>query len=410
MTASAPTAPIPVESSPEPPPLFVERVLRRGRLGVAFRLLLALPQFIVVYVLSLVGTLVLVVGWFAALILGRLPEPIAEFLSHVIRYTVRVSAYALLLTDEYPPFQLLPEDYPVRVELAPGKLNRLAVLFRLILLIPAQIVASVALVGWELASFFIWLLVLVLGRVPASLFDATTALLRYSFRYYAYYWLVTAAYPWGLFGDRPDPVAPRPATLPYEAVGQAPSGMLAPEAVPGEPAVPGSTEELEPPGPARRLVLSSGAKRLVILFLVLGAGSLVVSGIVSASVAGGTVSETRALSDVTAAYNTLTSEVQKYQQDVAACNQELSCVQRADSELADASETFATNVERVDFPASARDEGKELVRVSHQFADALRGLASATSPEEYTRLAAGLEQVGNSVDQRYQELVSELTS
>jgi hypothetical protein len=65
------------EHEPAPPPLLVERVLRRGRLSVAFRLLLAVPQFIVLYVLALVGWLLLIVGWFAALIIGRLPDSIA---------------------------------------------------------------------------------------------------------------------------------------------------------------------------------------------------------------------------------------------------------------------------------------------------------------------------------------------
>ena len=405
MTASAATVPIPSQSSPEPPPMLIERVLTRGRLTVAFRLLLALPQFILLYVLTLVGSLVLIVGWFAALFLGRLPDGIADFLGQIVRYSVRVSAYVLLLTDRYPPFQLSAEDYPIRVELAPGRLNRLAVLFRLFLLIPAQIVLSLTLAGWVVASFFIWLLVLVLGRVPAALFDATTALLRYTFRYYAYYWLVTAAYPWGMFGDRPGLAEPRPAVPAAQAVAAAPAADL-PLA---EAAVAQPTAELEQPGPARRLVLSAGAKRLVLLFLVLGIGSQVAAGILSGTVAGGTVSQTRARNDVAAAHDTLTNQGQKYQQDVAACSQQLACVQRADGELAAALETFATQVDGVEFPAAARDEGAAMVRAAHDFAGALRGLVAAPSAQEYTRLATGVDQVSNSFDQRYQELVDELT-
>jgi hypothetical protein len=414
MTASAATTPIPVEGSPEPPPLLIERVLTRRRLTVAFRLLLALPQFVLVYVLTLVGSLVLIVGWFAALFLGRLPEGIADFLSQIIRYAVRVLAYTMLLTDEYPPFQFSAEDYPVRVELAPGGLNRLAVLFRLFLLIPAQIVLTLALAGWFLASFFIWLLVLVLGRVPGGLFDATTALLRYSFRYNAYYWLLTAAYPWGLFGDRPGTAAPQPVaqptqTAPAEAAAVGPTGEAALAGPTAEPAVDGPTAELEYPRPARRLVLSAGAKRLVLLFLVLGVASQVATGIVSGTVAGGTVSRATALSDVVAAHDRLNDRGQKYRQDIAACSQELRCVQRADGELAAALETFATDVDRVDFPASARDEGAAMVRAGREFAGGLRGLVAAPSAAEYTRLASGLDQVSNSFDQRYQELVNELT-
>jgi hypothetical protein len=409
----------------------VERVLRRGRLSVAFRLLLALPQFIALYVLSVVGSLILVVGWFAALVLGRLPDAIAEFLGHVIGYSARVSAYTLLLTDRYPPFQLIAEDYPVRVELAPGKLNRLAVLFRLILLIPAQIVASLVFIGLAVASFFIWLLVLVLGRVPGSLFDATTALVRYNVRCSAYYWLVTAAYPWGLFGDRPAPATPSgeaavaiPAAGPAAAAGQFPWAAPASEAMPGlaeampglaeampaGAAVAGRAEGLEPPRAARRLVLSAGAKGLVVLFLVLGAATEVASATVGAITAGSTASKAESLTAVAAAHDTLVSSGQKYQQDIAACNQQLRCVQAADGELAHAFEAFATEVDRLKFPSSAQDEGAEVQRAGRQFSRALQGLAAAPSVEEYTRLADDVDQISDSFDQRYAALVNELAS
>jgi len=157
-------------------------------------------------------------------------------------------------------------------------------------------------------------------------------------------------------------------------------------------------------------VLSAAAKRLVLLFLVLGVASQVATGIVSGTVAGRTVSKTKALSDVVAAHDTLDNKGQKYQQDVAACNQQLSCVQAADGELAAALETFAADVDRVKFPASARDEGAATVRAGREFAGALRGLVSASSAEEYTRLATDLDQVSSSFDQRYQALVTELTS
>jgi hypothetical protein len=406
-----------VGSAPEPPPLLVERILRRGRLSVAFRLLLALPQFIVLYVLSFVGSLFVVVGWFAALFLGRLPEPIAQFLCYFIGYSIRVYAYILLLTDQYPPFQLSAVDHPVRVELAPGRLNRLAVLFRLILVIPAQILASLVLLGYEVASFFIWLLILVLGRVPGSLFDATTALLRYTFRYYAYSWLLTAAYPWGLFGDRPTPagrgedaaVAMTPAG-PAHAAAQVPEAASVPGAVPAEAAFAGPTEEPEPSWTARRLVLSPGARRLVILILVLGVASLVTGTILGAISAGRTADDTKTLAAVVAAHDTLGSHIQKYQRDVAACNQQMRCVQSADGELAAAFEGFATEVDGLEFRASARDEAADVQRLARQFANALQGLVAAPSPAEYTRLGAGVDRIGTSFDQRYEALVDELRS
>jgi len=187
---------------PVQPGFFVERDLNRRRLTVAFRALLILPHAVVLYVLSLVGAFVSIAGWFAALVLGRLPAPIAGFLGDIVAYLARCQAYAMLITDQYPPFGFSAEGYPVGIELAPpGRLNRLAVLFRMILVIPAAILSGLITLGWTLLSFFIWLVVLVTGRTPGPVFDATAALVRYGTRYSAYFWLLTDAYPSGLFGD-----------------------------------------------------------------------------------------------------------------------------------------------------------------------------------------------------------------
>jgi Domain of unknown function (DUF4389) len=363
---------------------------------------------VVLYVLWLVGSIVGVVGWFAALVLGRLPEPIARYLCHLIRYTTRVYAYGWLLTDRYPPFRLSAEDYPVQVDLAPGRLNRLAVLFRLVLAIPASILSGLAAAGWSVAAFFIWLVVLVAGRVPGPLFDATTAVLRYSMRYNAYTWLVTAAYPWGLFGDRSVPPGP-----PEPAAGPGPAGV--PEAaVPGAATLAGPAEPLKPPrAPRGLLLLSAGAKRLVILFVVLGVAQWVGGGVVGAITGANAPTRAEALSAVTAAHNTLTGRIQQFRQQVAACGSaadRLSCVESADAQLADAAETFASQVDALEFPASAQDEAAEMVRVGHDFASVTGKLAAAPSPAEYTRLAADVDRLGNLFDQRYRALVGALAS
>lgn len=201
-----PTAPqtpewLPVLDIPEP--------ARQRRLTVLLRWLLLLPQFIVLAVFSFVATLTVIVGWFAALVLGRLPDPIARLLTGYVGYHARVTSSAMLLVDRYPPFALrAPADYPVQIELRPGRLNRLAVFFRLILAIPASIIESLATTGWFAVSFIIWLVVLIAGRMPRPLFEASAATMRYAMRLNAYIFLLTPAYPKRLFGDGPpDPAA-----------------------------------------------------------------------------------------------------------------------------------------------------------------------------------------------------------
>jgi Domain of unknown function (DUF4389) len=369
--------------------------------------LLVLPQIVVLYVLLLVGLVAVVLGWFAALVLGRLPEPLARYLCHLTRYTTRVYAYGWLLTDRYPPFRFSAEGYPVQVELAPGRLNRLAVLFRLFLAIPASSLAGLVVAGWAVAAFVIWLLVLVAGRVPGSLFDATTAVLRYNMRTTAYTWLVTAAYPWGPFGDQPVPPGlPAPAV----AVGAAGAPVMA---VPATAALAGPAEGLEPPrAPRGLLVLSAGAKGLVVLFLVLGVAQYVAGGVVSVTISSNASKATQARSDLTAAHNTLVGEIQQYQQQIAACGApvELSCIQAADREVADAVAAFATELRQIEFPAASQAEAAELGDLADQFATALRERAGAGSPEEYQRLAADDQQLGDSFDQQEQALVSSLSA
>jgi Domain of unknown function (DUF4389) len=71
--------------------------------------LLAIPHFIVLFFLSIGAFVAVVVAWFAILFTGRYPRGIFDFVEGVIRWSNRVTAYAVtLVTDQYPPFRLAP--------------------------------------------------------------------------------------------------------------------------------------------------------------------------------------------------------------------------------------------------------------------------------------------------------------
>jgi uncharacterized protein DUF4389 len=78
----------------------------RNRLTVAFRIILAIPQLIMVALLGLLGTIVLIIAFFAVLFTGHWPAGLRRFTVGVLRWWLRVEAYLLLLTDAYPPFSL----------------------------------------------------------------------------------------------------------------------------------------------------------------------------------------------------------------------------------------------------------------------------------------------------------------
>lgn len=83
---------------------MVPALEERNRLTVAFRLILAIPQFIVVALLTIGLLIVALIALFAVLFTGRWPAGLRQFAVGVGRWWLRVQAYTLLLTDDYPPF------------------------------------------------------------------------------------------------------------------------------------------------------------------------------------------------------------------------------------------------------------------------------------------------------------------
>ena len=68
---------------------------------------LAIPHYIVLAFLGIAVIVVVVIAWFAILFTGRYPRDLFDFVVGVFRWSLRVAAYACLLTtDLYPPFRL----------------------------------------------------------------------------------------------------------------------------------------------------------------------------------------------------------------------------------------------------------------------------------------------------------------
>jgi hypothetical protein len=69
--------------------------------------LLAIPHYIVLFVLGIGAVLVWICAWVIIVVTGQYPRPLFDYVVGVGRWALRVEAYAVLLvTDQYPPFRL----------------------------------------------------------------------------------------------------------------------------------------------------------------------------------------------------------------------------------------------------------------------------------------------------------------
>jgi len=399
---------------------------RQRRVTVLFRPLLVIPHYIVLYALGIAVEIVAVICWFAALFTGRLPDGLADFLVGWLRWSTRVFAYVGLLTDQYPPFTLTDADYPVRVSAAPGRLNRLAVLFRIILALPVAILVGILWSGVLLAGLVIWLIVLITGTMPGPAYQAVAAVVRFGARFYGYFYLMSGTYPGGLFGDPADadaaaaaagqvaagPAAVSPGAEPAQpdaARSAAPplDAAQPPAAQPGEAVQPGYEQPAYaapdaanraataswPADPrAWRLVLSSGAKQLVGLFIVLGSIVLVgyISvGVVAASHAATDATRVNAINSVSAAHAKLSRQLSGLSQQITACQSRsgvLSCVTKLDGQAAQDFGAFASAVRSTPVPPSAAAAADRLAAVTGQVQSAFQQLGTATSAAEYRKI------------------------
>ena len=170
---------------------------RLSRLLIFVKWLLAIPHYIAIYVLAIAADAVLIVSWFAVIILGRYPRLLFEFMVGFERWLTRVSAYVLLQTDRYPPFALADDPaYPVRLEVDyPERIARWRPLVHWLLAIPVLIaVLVVGIVGY-VAAFIAWFAILITGRYPEGLFNAVTVALRWNARTRLYFYWMTERYP-----------------------------------------------------------------------------------------------------------------------------------------------------------------------------------------------------------------------
>jgi hypothetical protein len=192
----------------------------RNRLTTAFRFFLAIPHLILVGgpvaimgsmnwgmeggwswgsgsggIFSIVICLASVIAWFAILFTGRHPDGLWKLASFYLRWRVHAIAYMTLLRDEYPPFG--DGAYPVELGLSvpAGPRDRLTVAVRFFLALPHLFVLWLLSLAWAFTTAIAWIVILITGRYPETLYGFAIGVLAWSVRVEAYMLLLVDEYP-----------------------------------------------------------------------------------------------------------------------------------------------------------------------------------------------------------------------
>ena len=206
--------------------LVVRDDLQRSRLTVFFRLLLAIPHFVWLFLWGIAAFVVAFLLWLAVLIEGRAPEILHDFVAGYVRYATHVAAYVLLAADPYPGFRGRP-GYVIDVEIAPPeRQSRWTGFFRLVLALPALLLASALGGGFSTgssnqvtwgfssgtdertatyaysiggvasaAAFLAWFFIVARGRAPRGIRDLIAFAIGYGAQAGGYLLLLTPRYP-----------------------------------------------------------------------------------------------------------------------------------------------------------------------------------------------------------------------
>jgi hypothetical protein len=164
-----------------------------------FRLLLAIPWFIVAIFWLILFAFTHLFAWVAVIVLGRYPRWLYEFNSGVVRFSIRTSAWIYLQTDVWPPFSLGDDpSYPIRVNFAPPaeRQSRLKAFFRIILVLPVALVLSYGTTYiQQLAGLVAWLTIVFRGYLPEGVNSMLTFVNGFHARVFGYLALLTDDYP-----------------------------------------------------------------------------------------------------------------------------------------------------------------------------------------------------------------------
>jgi hypothetical protein len=174
----------------------VEYPQKLSRLSTLARLILAIPQLLIIYALGTVVGIVTLIAFFAILFTRRYPKGLFELVVSFNRWIANVYAYVALLRDEYPPFSTDPGRYAVTYEVDYSeKLSRWLIFVKWFLVLLHQFFLYFLGFFAFVAAVIAWFAILIAGRYPRTLFNYVVGVMRWYLRVGVYSSLLRDEFP-----------------------------------------------------------------------------------------------------------------------------------------------------------------------------------------------------------------------
>lgn len=406
--------PFTLDDVPDYPVRLATTRERLNRWAVFFRFILGIPAEIVGSVLVYGAfTIVLFIAWLIVLVTGKLPDSLHLAYVAVFRYHVRSFCYFYLLTPAYPWWGLFGDGDMGTAPPGPG--------------VPGGYGGYGAPAGYQAP-----------GGYPAAGppgYPAPGDPRGYPAPGYPQPGYPAQDYPaqgaYGVpggygpgqgYGQPAETGYDTPSGPGYGTAGQAGygppggpgygapggPGYGAPGGYGPPPVEYGQAGGYGPPPPPGdpsgwRLLLTPAAKRLVVVFIVLGAlgygGQTVVQQSVFGSKISNTLSAAAASRTLQAANTKLNSQIGQFQTATQACNGKLACLERADAKAAGYFTGFGNTVRSMRVPSNAAADANKVYSDSVKVASDFTQLSRASGVDQYQKLAnAAVQQDSDQFD------------
>jgi hypothetical protein len=164
-------------------------------------LYIALPHGFLLIFMSIASSFVGIINFWSILITGKMIRSMFDFQLNLMRWSLRVNARLMNLSDGYPAFGMTHNDADVILDIDyPETSNRVSVLLRAMfgiwyVLIPHAFLLFFLQIGVMFVRMIAFWAVLFTGKYPAGMHNYMVGVLRWNIRVGAFMSYLTDTYP-----------------------------------------------------------------------------------------------------------------------------------------------------------------------------------------------------------------------